>query len=48
MPLVAPDLDDRRYDDLLGSFGRDLPAAGFALGVDRVHLALAAESEGKG
>lgn len=35
-----------RYDDLLGSFGRDLPAAGFALGVDRVHLALAAESEG--
>jgi ATP phosphoribosyltransferase regulatory subunit len=36
-----------RYDDLLGRFGRDLPAAGFALGVDRVHLALAAESEGK-
>ena len=31
-----------RYDDLLGRFGRDLPAAGFALGVDRLHLALAA------
>jgi ATP phosphoribosyltransferase regulatory subunit len=32
-----------RYDDLLGRFGRDLPAAGFALGVDRLHLALAGE-----
>jgi len=34
-----------RYDDLLARFGRDMPAAGFALGVDRVHLALAAETE---
>jgi ATP phosphoribosyltransferase regulatory subunit len=32
-----------RYDDLLGRFGRDLPAVGFALGVDRLHLALAGE-----
>jgi ATP phosphoribosyltransferase regulatory subunit len=32
-----------RYDDLLGRFGRNLPAAGFALGVDRLHLALAGE-----
>ena len=32
-----------RYDDLLGRFGRALPAVGFALGVDRLHLALAGE-----
>jgi ATP phosphoribosyltransferase regulatory subunit len=32
-----------RYDDLLSRFGRDLPAVGFALNVDRVHLALAGE-----
>jgi ATP phosphoribosyltransferase regulatory subunit len=32
-----------RYDDLLGRFGRALPAVGFALHVDRVHLALAGE-----
>ncbi|HUB77122.1 MAG TPA: ATP phosphoribosyltransferase regulatory subunit [Solirubrobacteraceae bacterium] len=32
-----------RYDNLLGEFGRALPAAGFALEVDRLHLALAAE-----
>ena len=30
-----------RYDDLLGRFGRDLPAVGFALVVDRLHEALA-------
>jgi len=30
-----------RYDDLLGRFGRPLPAAGFALHVDKLHLALA-------
>ena len=29
-----------RYDDLLGRFGRSLPAVGFALGVDRLHAAL--------
>jgi ATP phosphoribosyltransferase regulatory subunit HisZ len=28
-----------RYDDLLGRFGRDLPAAGFGLYLERIHLA---------
>jgi ATP phosphoribosyltransferase regulatory subunit len=32
-----------RYDDLLGRFGRQLPACGLALDVQRVHLAQAAE-----
>jgi ATP phosphoribosyltransferase regulatory subunit len=32
-----------RYDDLIGRFGRALPAAGFAIGVDRLHAALAGE-----
>jgi ATP phosphoribosyltransferase regulatory subunit len=32
-----------RYDELLGRFGRDLPACGLALDVQRVHLAQAAE-----
>ena len=32
-----------RYDDLIGRFGRDLPACGVALDVQRVHLAQAAE-----
>ncbi len=32
-----------RYDELLGSFGRPLPAVGFALDVERVHIALTAE-----
>jgi ATP phosphoribosyltransferase regulatory subunit len=32
-----------RYDDLIGRFGRDLPACGIALDVQRVHLAQAAE-----
>jgi ATP phosphoribosyltransferase regulatory subunit len=32
-----------RYDDLLGRFGRDLPACGLALDVQRVHVALTAE-----
>ena len=32
-----------RYDDLLARFGRDLPAVGFAIGVDRLHGALAGE-----
>jgi ATP phosphoribosyltransferase regulatory subunit len=37
-----------RYDDLLGNFGRGLPAVGFALGVDRLHVALAGEERGTG
>jgi ATP phosphoribosyltransferase regulatory subunit len=32
-----------RYDDLLGRFGRPLPACGVGLDVQRVHLAQAAE-----
>jgi ATP phosphoribosyltransferase regulatory subunit len=32
-----------RYDELLASFGRPLPAVGFALNVERVHIALAGE-----
>ncbi len=32
-----------RYDDLLGRFGRPLPAAGFALFVERLHIAKAEE-----
>jgi ATP phosphoribosyltransferase regulatory subunit len=32
-----------RYDELIGRFGRDLPACGLALDVQRVHLAHAAE-----
>jgi ATP phosphoribosyltransferase regulatory subunit len=34
-----------RYDDLLGRFGESQPAVGFALGVDRLHLALAGEEK---
>lgn len=36
-----------RYDDLLGRFGRPLPAVGFALSVDRLHAALAGEERGE-
>jgi len=32
-----------RYDELLGRFGRPLPACGFALDIQRVHTALMAE-----
>ncbi len=32
-----------RYDDLLSRFGRPLPAVGFALAVERLHIALTAE-----
>ena len=41
--LGAPIGGGGRYDDLLGRFGRDLPACGLALDVQRVHLAQAAE-----
>ena len=41
--LGAPIGRGGRYDDLLGRFGRPLPAVGFALTVDRLHLALAGE-----
>jgi ATP phosphoribosyltransferase regulatory subunit len=32
-----------RYDEVLGRFGRDLPACGLAMDVQRIHLAQAAE-----
>ena len=32
-----------RYDDLLGRFGRELPACGIGLDVQRIHMAQAAE-----
>jgi ATP phosphoribosyltransferase regulatory subunit len=35
-----------RYDDLLGEFGRPLPAVGFALNVERLHIALTGEERG--
>ena len=41
-----------RYDSLIGRFGRDLPAAGFALYVERLHVAQTEEerqdAEGEG
>jgi ATP phosphoribosyltransferase regulatory subunit len=41
--LGAPLGGGGRYDDLLGRFGRSLPAVGWALTVERVHEALNAE-----
>jgi ATP phosphoribosyltransferase regulatory subunit len=35
-----------RYDDLLGRFGRDMPAVGFALNVEALHVAIAGEERG--
>lgn len=37
-----------RYDDLLGRFGRPLPAVGWALTVERLHIALTGEERGEG
>jgi ATP phosphoribosyltransferase regulatory subunit len=34
-----------RYDDLLARFGRELPAAGWALNVERLHIALVGEGQ---
>src|SRR6202023_2452505 len=47
-PLGAPIGGGGRYDELLARFGRRLPAVGFALGVDRLHIALAGEERGTG
>ncbi|HEX8157193.1 MAG TPA: ATP phosphoribosyltransferase regulatory subunit [Solirubrobacteraceae bacterium] len=41
--LGAPLGGGGRYDDLLARFGRPLPAVGFALGIDRLHIALTGE-----
>jgi ATP phosphoribosyltransferase regulatory subunit len=46
--LGAPIGGGGRYDELLGRFGRKLPAVGFALGIDRLHMALAGEERGTG
>jgi ATP phosphoribosyltransferase regulatory subunit len=46
--LGAPIGGGGRYDELLSRFGRSLPAVGFALGVDRLHMALAGEERGTG
>jgi ATP phosphoribosyltransferase regulatory subunit len=46
--LGAPIGGGGRYDDLLGRFGRPLPAVGFALYVDSLHHALAGEERGTG
>jgi len=46
--LGAPIGGGGRYDELLGRFGRGMPAVGFALGVDRLHIALAGEERGTG
>ncbi len=45
--LGAPIGRGGRYDDLLGRFGRPLPAVGFALGVDRLHIALHGEERAR-
>jgi ATP phosphoribosyltransferase regulatory subunit len=41
--LGAPLGGGGRYDDLLGRFGRDLPAVGWALNVERLHIARVGE-----
>jgi ATP phosphoribosyltransferase regulatory subunit len=46
--LGAPIGGGGRYDELLGRFGRSLPAVGFALLVDPLHRALAGEEQGTG
>jgi len=46
--LGAPIGGGGRYDELLGRFGRSLPSVGFALKVDRLHIALAGEERGTG
>jgi ATP phosphoribosyltransferase regulatory subunit len=44
--LGAPIGGGGRYDDLLGRFGRPLPAVGFALTIDALHIALTGEERG--
>jgi ATP phosphoribosyltransferase regulatory subunit len=45
--LGAPIGGGGRYDDLLGRFGCPLPAVGFALTIDRLHIALTGEEHGR-
>jgi ATP phosphoribosyltransferase regulatory subunit len=44
--LGAPLGGGGRYDDLLGRYGRDLPACGWAMNVERLHIARVGESAG--
>jgi ATP phosphoribosyltransferase regulatory subunit len=46
--LGAPIGGGGRYDELLGRFGRSMPAVGFALYVDSLHQTLAGEERGTG
>jgi ATP phosphoribosyltransferase regulatory subunit len=46
--LGAPLGGGGRYDELLGRYGRPLPAVGFGLGIDRLHIALTGEERGTG
>jgi ATP phosphoribosyltransferase regulatory subunit len=46
--LGAPLGGGGRYDELLGRYGRSLPAVGFGLGIDRLHIALTGEERGTG
>ncbi len=46
--LGAPIGGGGRYDELLGRYGRSLPAVGFGLKMDRLHLALFGEERGTG
>jgi ATP phosphoribosyltransferase regulatory subunit len=46
--LGAPLGGGGRYDDLIGRFGRDLPACGWALNLEMLHLARVGEDRGKG
>jgi ATP phosphoribosyltransferase regulatory subunit len=45
--LGAPIGGGGRYDDLVGRFGRPLPAVGFALTIDRLHIALTGEEDAR-
>jgi ATP phosphoribosyltransferase regulatory subunit len=45
--LGAPLGGGGRYDDLLARFGRDLPAVGWAMNVERLHIALVGERRGE-
>lgn len=45
--LGAPLGGGGRYDDLLGRFGRPLPAVGWALTVERLHIALTGEERAR-
>jgi ATP phosphoribosyltransferase regulatory subunit len=45
--LGAPLGGGGRYDDLIARFGRDLPAVGWALNVERLHIALVGERRGE-